>query len=49
VGDTEPPPAIADALPTFPADEIVDRSQPESSSRLADELMPSRLTQTAQE
>ena len=39
VGDADPLVAIADALRTFPADEIVIAGQPESSSRLADELV----------
>jgi hypothetical protein len=39
VGDADPLQAIADALTTFPADEIVVAAQPESSSRLADELV----------
>jgi nucleotide-binding universal stress UspA family protein len=38
VGDADPLLAIADALPTFPADEIVIAAQPERSSRLTDEL-----------
>ncbi len=39
VGDADPLQAIADALPTFPADEIVIAAQPERSGRLADELV----------
>jgi hypothetical protein len=39
VGDADPLLAIADALPTFPADEILIAAQPERSSRLADELV----------
>ena len=39
VGDADPLLAIADALPTFPADEIVIAAQPERWSRLADELV----------
>ena len=39
VGDADPLQAIADALPTFPADEIVIAAQPEHSPRLADELV----------
>jgi nucleotide-binding universal stress UspA family protein len=39
VGDADPLLAIADALPTFPADEIVIAAQPERSTRLADELV----------
>jgi nucleotide-binding universal stress UspA family protein len=39
VGDPDPLLAIADALPTFPADEIVIAAQPERSTRLADELV----------
>src|SRR6266542_6847371 len=38
-GDADPLLAIADALPTFPADEIVIAAQPERSTRLADELV----------
>jgi nucleotide-binding universal stress UspA family protein len=39
VGDADPLLAIADALPTFPADEIVISAQPERSRRVADELV----------
>jgi nucleotide-binding universal stress UspA family protein len=39
VGDPDPLQAIADALPTFPADEIVIAGQSERSTRLADELV----------
>jgi len=39
VGDADPLQAIADALPTFPADEIVIAAQPKHSTRLADELV----------
>jgi nucleotide-binding universal stress UspA family protein len=39
VGDADPLQAIADALPTFPADEIVIAAQPESSIRSVDELV----------
>ena len=39
VGDTDPLLAIADALPTFPADEIMIAAQPEGSDRFADELV----------
>jgi nucleotide-binding universal stress UspA family protein len=39
VGDADPLLAIADALPTFPADEIVIATEPERSTRLADELV----------
>ncbi len=39
VGDADPLQAIADALPTFPADEIVIAAQPERSTPLADELV----------
>jgi hypothetical protein len=39
VGDADPLQAIADALPTFPADEIVIAGQSERSTRLADELV----------
>lgn len=39
VGDADPLLAIADALPTFPADEILIAAQPERSTRLADELV----------
>jgi hypothetical protein len=39
VGDADPLLAIADALPTFPADEIVIAVKPERSTRLADELV----------
>jgi hypothetical protein len=38
VGDADPLLAIADALPTFPADEIVIAARPERSLRLVDEL-----------
>ena len=38
VGDRDPLQAIADALPTFPADEIVIAGQSERSTRPADEL-----------
>ena len=39
VGDADPLLAIADVLPTFPADEIMIAARPESSNRLADELV----------
>jgi hypothetical protein len=39
VGDVDPLQAIADALPTFPADEIVIAGKSERSTRLADELV----------
>jgi hypothetical protein len=39
VGDADPLLAIADALATFPADEIVVAAQSEQSGRLADELV----------
>jgi hypothetical protein len=39
VGDADPLLAIADALPTFPADEIVISAKPECSGRLADKLL----------
>lgn len=39
VGDADPLLAIADALPTFPADEIVIAAQLERSARLIDELV----------
>ena len=39
VGDADPLLAIADALPTFPADEIVIAGRPERSTRLTDELV----------
>jgi hypothetical protein len=39
VGDADPLLAIADALPTFPAEEIVIAARPERSTRLADELV----------
>ena len=39
VGDADPLQAIADALPTFPADEIVIAGQSELSTQLADELV----------
>ena len=38
VGDADPLQAIADALPTFAADEIVIAAHPEPSHGLADEL-----------
>jgi len=38
VGDADPLLAIADALPTFPADEIVIAAEPERANRLADDL-----------
>jgi nucleotide-binding universal stress UspA family protein len=38
IGDADPEQAIADALATFPADEIVIAGAPERSARLADEL-----------
>ena len=38
IGDADPLLAIADALPTFPADEIVIAARPERSPRLVDEL-----------
>jgi hypothetical protein len=39
VGDADPLLAIADALPTFPADEIMIAAQPEGSNRFIDELV----------
>ena len=39
VGDADPLQAIADALPTFQADEIVIAGQSERTRRLADELV----------
>ena len=39
VGDADPVQAIADALPTFPADRIVIAARLERSTRRADELM----------
>ena len=39
VGDADPLQAIADALPTFPPDEIVIAGQSERSTRLPDELL----------
>jgi hypothetical protein len=39
VGDADPLQAIADALPTFPADEIVIAGRSDRSTRLADELV----------
>jgi hypothetical protein len=39
VGDADPLLAIADALSTFPADEIVIAAEPGRSTRLADELV----------
>jgi nucleotide-binding universal stress UspA family protein len=39
VGDADPLLAIADALPTFPADEIVIAAQLERSARLIDEFV----------
>jgi hypothetical protein len=39
VGDADPLLAIADALPTFPADEIVIAAEPKQSTRLADDLV----------
>jgi hypothetical protein len=39
VADADPLQAIADALPTFPADEIVIAGQSERSTRLADQLV----------
>jgi hypothetical protein len=39
VGDADPLQAIADALPTFPADEIVIAALPGGSSGVADELL----------
>ena len=39
VGDADPLLAIADALPTFPADEIMVAAQPEGLNRFADELV----------
>ena len=39
VGDADPLQAIADALPTFPADEIVIAGQSDGSKGLADELV----------
>jgi hypothetical protein len=38
IGDADPLLAIADALPTFPADEIVIAARPERPTRLVDEL-----------
>jgi hypothetical protein len=46
VGDDDPLLAIADALPTFPADEIMIAAQPEGSNRFVDELV-SRAPATA--
>jgi nucleotide-binding universal stress UspA family protein len=43
IGDADPVQAIADALATFPADEIVIAGAPERSTRLTDEL-PSRAS-----
>jgi hypothetical protein len=39
VGDADPLPAIADALPSFPADEIMIAARAEGSNRFADELV----------
>ena len=39
VGDADPLLAIADALPTVPADEIVIAAEPESESRRSSELV----------
>ena len=39
VGDADPLQAIADALPTFPADEIVVSARPERSIEHVDELV----------
>lgn len=39
VGDADPLLAIADALPTFPADEIVIAAESERSTRLANQLV----------
>ena len=39
VGDADPLQAIADALPTFPADEIVISAQPERSIEHVDDLV----------
>jgi hypothetical protein len=39
VGDADPLLAIADALPTFPADEIVIAARPDHCDRLADKLV----------
>ena len=39
VGDADPMQAIADALPTFAADEIVIAGRSDGSTRLADELV----------
>ena len=39
VGDADPLLAIADALPTFPADEIVITAESERSTRLANQLV----------
>ena len=39
VGDADPLQAIADALPTFPADEIVIAARPERSTKLVDDLV----------
>ncbi len=39
VGDADPLQAIADALPTFPADEIVISAQPESSIEHVEEFV----------
>jgi len=40
VGDADPLQAIADALPAFPADEIVIAGRSEPSIRLAEKLVP---------
>ena len=39
VGDADPLQAIADALPTFPAEEIVIAARPEHSTKLVDDLV----------
>ena len=39
VGDADPLQAIADVLPTFPADEIVIAARPEHSTKLVDDLV----------
>jgi hypothetical protein len=39
VGDADPVQAIADALPTFPADRIVIAARLERSTRCADDLV----------
>jgi hypothetical protein len=39
VGDADPLLAIADALPTFPADQIVIAAEPDRSNRVVDEIV----------